>query len=49
MEIEQPTSVKLKTRKRKLRSGVGEGLKAIRRKTNRRLSRPWSIRITQWQ
>jgi len=34
MEIEEPTSVKLKMRERKFRSGVGKGLKEIRRKTN---------------
>jgi hypothetical protein len=49
MEIEQPTSFKLKMRKRKLRSGAGKGLKAIRRKTNGRMSRPCYIRIKEWQ
>ena len=49
MEIEEPTSVKLKMRERKLRRGVGKGLRATRRKSNGRISRPWSIRIKQWQ
>jgi uncharacterized membrane protein len=43
------TSVKLKMRERKLRNGAGKGLKATRRKRNGRISKPWSIRIKQWQ